>query len=78
MIAYKIIAKPISGVDEWGYEDKNAVKRGTVMYECEGEINDKIVSFKKGVEVLYQHGTPLTIDEEQCELVNFNQIVCQK
>lgn len=78
MKVYKLFVKPISEENEWGYVDKDLVKKGMVLFECEGEINDKVETFKKGVEVSYQYGTPAKVDGEECVLVSFSNVACQK
>ena len=78
MKCYKLLLKEVKQENNWGYQDKDAIKLGLVAFPFKGKIEDEEVEFKKGDEILFQYGTACKIDGEEYQLVSLNGVVGQK
>lgn len=77
MKIFKLILKEIKE-ETWGVPDKDAVKRGTVVFNFKGKTDDTEYDLKKGDEVYYQYGTPIKLEGEDYQLVSLTSLICQK
>lgn len=75
---FKLLLKEIKDEDSFGYQEKDAVKRGTVAFSFKGKTDDTDYNLKEGDEVMFQHGTPLKIDGGEYQLVSLTSLICQK
>lgn len=78
MTTYKLLLKEIKQENEWGVEDKEAVKLGKVAFPFKGKTDDYEFNLKKGDEVYYQYGTTCKLDGEEYVLVSLTQLVAHK
>lgn len=78
MICYKLLLKEIKEENQWGYDDKEAVKLGKVAFAFKGKTDDTDFDLKEGEEVYYQHGTKCKLNGEEYVLVSLTQLVCSK
>lgn len=73
-LSNKLLLSPIKTENKWGYEDKEEVKKGTIVFPFK---NDE-VELSKGDEVYYQYGTPAKIDGKEYVLVRDGDLICKK
>lgn len=78
MKLFKLLLKEIKQENDWGIEDKDAIKLGTVAFSFKGKTDDTDFDLKKGDEIYYQHGTAVKFKGEDYVLVSLTQLVCQK
>lgn len=78
MKCYKLLLKEIKQENDWGYQDKDAIKLGLVAFPLKGKIEDEEVEFKKDDTVYYQYGTNVKLDGKEYVLISLNSIICQK
>ncbi len=78
MKTFKLLLKEIKEENDWGYQDKDAVKRGKVAFPFKGKTDDYDFDLKKEDEVYYQYSTPCKLDGEDYILVSLTSLVCQK
>ena len=78
MKTYKLLLKEIKEDNAWGYQDKDAIKRGIVAFPFKGKTDDYDFDLKKGDEVYFQYGTKATLDGQEYTLVSLTSLVCQK
>lgn len=78
MRTFKLLLKEIKQENNWGYEDKDAIKLGTVAFPFKGKTDDYDFDLKKGDEVYYQYGTSCKLNGEEYVLVSLTSLVCQK
>lgn len=78
MRAFKLLLKEIKQENQWGYEDKDAIKLGEVAFPFKGKIDDEKVEFKKGDKIYYQYGTNAKLDGEDYVLTSLTSVVWQK
>ena len=74
---FKLVVKRIKKENKWGIEDTE-VRKGIAMHNFKGKTDDTEFDIKEGDIIDYQHGTPVPIYGEDCELVSLTQIICQK
>lgn len=78
MKTFKLLLKEIKEENEWGYQDKDAVKKGEVAFDFKGKTDDYEFDLKVGEKVYYQYGTNAKLDGEDYVLVSLTSLVCQK
>ena len=78
MKTYKLLLKEVKQENNWGYNDKDEVKKGLVAFPFKGKTDDYDFDLKKGDEVYYQYGNPAKLDGEDYILVSLTSLVCQK
>lgn len=78
MRTFKLLLKEIPQENNWGYQDKDAIKLGKVAFPFKGKTDDTEFDFKKGDEVYYQYGTNAKLNGEDYILVSLTSLVCQK
>ena len=75
---YKLLLKEIKTEDNWGYQDKDAIKLWEVVFPFKGKTDDTEFDLKKGYKLYYQYGTNAKLYGEEYVLVSLTSLVGQK
>lgn len=75
MKIYKLLVRELTQEDQWGYNDKDAVKLGEVVFPYKGKIDDEEVGFTKGQKLYYQYGNKAVFNGEELVVVSLNSLV---
>ena len=78
MKCFKILLREIKQENQWDYHDKDEVKKGEVVFDFKGKLDDEWVELKKGDIIYYQYGNPAKIDGGEYVLISLNSLVCLK
>lgn len=75
MRIYKLLVREIKQKDQWGYDDKDAVKLGEVVFPYKGKIDDEEAEFIEGQKLYYQYGNKAVFNGEELVVVSLNSLV---
>ena len=80
MQAFKIILKVDKVINDYGYEDKSAIRTGTVAFPVEFKHNETIMELNKGDVIYFQDefARELFIDGEEYLSTNPANLVIKK
>lgn len=78
MKTFKLLLKEIKQENNWGYQDKDAIKLGLVAFPFKGKTDDYDFDLKKGDTIYYQYGTNVKFNGEDYVLVSLTSLVAQK